>query len=131
MKLGIVSQILLGDSYVGTTLSPAIAFILLMLISSTAPFLLSVAAESNEDSSSAPAYNAGGTIIGDLEDFDPSTMEVSICLFTKMNPLSPPHSSCGKHGLTPGRPGVDDMVINPQWAVQALGLAIRTRWATP
>ena len=51
--------------------SPAIAFILLMLFSSTAPLLLSVAAQGGEESSAEPAYNAGGTIIGDLEDFDP------------------------------------------------------------
>ena len=53
-------------------------------------------------------------------------MEVSICLFTKMNPLSQPHSSCGKHGLTPAVPVLTTWSLNPQWAVQALGLAIHS-----
>ena len=52
--------------------SPAYAFVLIMLFASTAPFLLSVGAEGTEESSSEEVYDAGGVIIGDLEDFDPS-----------------------------------------------------------
>ena len=53
--------------------TPAFAFVLLMLFSSTAPLLLSVAADEQDESPSSAAYNAGGIIIGDLEDFDPSS----------------------------------------------------------
>ena len=52
--------------------SPAFAFVLLMLVASTAPLLMSVAADSGEDASPSNAYNAGGIIIGDLDEFDPS-----------------------------------------------------------
>ena len=43
-----------------------------MLFASTAPFLLSVAAEGADDASTQPTYNAGGVIIGDLDEFNPS-----------------------------------------------------------
>lgn len=92
--------------------SPAIAFILLMLFSSTAPLLLSVAAQGGEESSAEPAYNAGGTIIGDLEDFDPS--DGSEYLFIHEDePVVSATQFMRQAWIDAGRPGVDDMVIEP------------------
>ena len=89
--------------------SPAIAFMLLMLLSSTAPLLLSVAAEGGEESSSTPTYNAGGTIIGDIEEFNPS--EGSEYLFIHEDePVVSATQFMRQAWVDAGRPGVDDMV---------------------
>ncbi|DAC47321.1 MAG TPA: hypothetical protein D7H92_05275, partial [Candidatus Poseidoniales archaeon] len=95
--------------------SPAIAFMLLMLLSSTAPLLLSVAAEGGEESSSTPTYNAGGTIIGDIEEFNPS--DGSEYLFIHEDePVVSATQFMRQAWVDAGRPGVDDMVVEPSMA---------------
>ena len=92
--------------------SPAFAFVLLMLVASTAPLLMSVAADSGEDASSSNAYNAGGIIIGDLDEFDPS--EGSEYLFIHEDePVVSATQFMRQAWIDEGRPGVDDMVIEP------------------
>ena len=92
--------------------SPAFAFVLLMLVSSTAPLLMSVAAEGGEETTSTNAYNAGGVIIGDLDEFDPS--EGSEYLFIHEDePVVSATQFMRQAWIDEGRPGVDDMVIEP------------------
>ena len=92
--------------------SPAFAFVLLMLVSSTAPLLMSVAAEGSEETTSSNAYNAGGVIIGDLDEFDPS--EGSEYLFIHEDePVVSATQFMRQAWIDEGRPGVDDMVIQP------------------
>ncbi|MCH1616263.1 MAG: hypothetical protein L7R83_01980, partial [Candidatus Poseidonia sp.] len=92
--------------------TPALAFVLLMLFSSTAPLLLSVAAEGAEETATEPAYNAGGSIIGDLEEFNPS--EGSEYLFIHEDePVVSATQFMRQAWVDAGRPGVDDMVIEP------------------
>ncbi|MAD55565.1 MAG: hypothetical protein CL972_02950, partial [Euryarchaeota archaeon] len=92
--------------------SPAFAFVLLMLVSSTAPLLMSVAAEGSEETTSTNVYNAGGVIIGDLDEFDPS--EGSEYLFIhEEEPVVSATQFMRQAWIDEGRPGVDDMVIEP------------------
>ena len=73
---------------------------------------MSVAADSGEDASSSNAYNAGGIIIGDLDEFDPS--EGSEYLFIHEDePVVSATQFMRQAWIDEGRPGVDDMVIEP------------------
>ena len=95
--------------------TPAFAFVLLMLFSSTAPLLLSVAAEEQDESPSSAAYNAGGIIIGDLEDFDPSSGSEYLFIHED-EPVVSATQFMRQAWIDEGRPGVDDMVIQPSMA---------------
>jgi hypothetical protein len=52
--------------------SLAIFFVAMMVLSTTLPFTLSASAEGERESASSPTYDAGGLVIGDLDEFDPS-----------------------------------------------------------
>ena len=92
--------------------SPALIFVLLMLFSSTAPLLLSVAAESGEEEAPSAPYTAGGTVIGDLDEFNPS--DGSEYLFIHEDePVVSATQFMRQAWIDAGRPGVDDMVIEP------------------
>ena len=92
--------------------SPAFAFVLLMLVSSTAPLLVSVAAEGGDESGSSSTYDAGGVIIGDLDDFNPG--DGSEYLFIHEDePVVSATQFMRQAWIDEGRPGVDDMVIQP------------------
>ena len=92
--------------------SPAFAFVLLMLVSSTAPLWVSVAADGGDDSASTTAYDAGGVIIGDLEEFNPS--DGSEYLFIHEDePVVSATQFMRQAWIDEGRPGVEDMVIQP------------------
>ena len=95
--------------------SPAILFMLLMLLSSTAPLLLSVAATSGEEAGSAPAYNAGGTIIGDLDEFNPGDGSEYLFIHEE-EPVVSATQFMRQAWIDAGRPGVDDMVVEPSLA---------------
>ncbi|MDA0926390.1 MAG: hypothetical protein O3C36_07095 [archaeon] len=53
--------------------SLAFFFVAMMVLSTTLPFMVSASAEGEAESTSASMYNAGGNVIGDLDEFDPST----------------------------------------------------------
>ena len=92
--------------------TPALLFVLLMVFSSTAPLLLSVAAQGADETDTTPAYNAGGVIIGDLEEFNPS--EGSEYLFIhEEEPVVSATQFMRQAWIDAGRPGVDQMVIEP------------------
>ena len=83
-----------------------------MLFASTAPFLLSVAAEGADDASTQPTYNAGGVIIGDLDEFNPS--DGSEYLFIHEDePVVSATQFMRQAWIDEGRPGVEHMVIEP------------------
>ena len=92
--------------------SPAFAFVLLMLVSSTAPLWLSVTADGGDDSASTTTYDAGGVIIGDLEEFNPS--DGSEYLFIHEDePVVSATQFMRQAWIDEGRPGVEDMVVQP------------------
>ena len=92
--------------------TPALLFVLLVVFSSTTPLLLSVAAGGADETDTTPAYNAGGVIIGDLEEFNPS--EGSEYLFIHEDePVVSATQFMRQAWIDAGRPGVDQMVIEP------------------
>ena len=92
--------------------SPAILFMLLMVFSSGAPLFFHVAANSTDSTTSSTPYNAGGIIIGDLDEFDPSTGSEYLFIHEK-EPVVSATSFMRQAWIDAGRPGVEDMVIEP------------------
>ena len=92
--------------------SAAVFFILLMLFSSTVPFALSVAAEDTSHSSSPQGYSAGGIVIGNLDEFDPSEGSEYLFIHEEL-PVVSATQFMRQAWIDAGRPGVDQMVIQP------------------
>ena len=92
--------------------SPAFFFVLIMLFASTGPLLLSVGASQTETSSETSPYQAGGIVIGDLDEFDPSTGSEYLFIHED-EPVVSATSFMRQAWIDAGRPGVDSMVVEP------------------
>jgi PKD repeat protein len=92
--------------------STAILFILLLLLSSGTPLLLQAAATATDSSASSSPYNAGGIIIGDLKEFDPSTGSEYLFIHEEA-PVVSATPFMRQAWIDAGRPGVENMVIEP------------------
>ena len=110
--------------------NPALVLIMLMMISSTAPFLLSVAAESNDGIAASEPYSAGGVVIGDLEDFEPSTGSEYLFIH-EAEPVVSATQFMRQAWIDEGRPGVENMVIQPSMGRSSARAAHRTPLVTP
>lgn len=92
--------------------SLAFFFVAMMVLSTTLPFMVSASAEGEADSTSASMYNAGGNVIGDLDEFDPSTGSEYLFIHEE-EPVVSATSFMRQAWIDAGRPGVDEMVIEP------------------
>ena len=108
--------------------SSAIFFMLIMLFASTAPLALASASDSTDSSAETEPYDAGGIIIGDLDDFDPSTGSEYLFIHED-EPVVSATQFMRQAWIDAGRPGVEDMVVEPSMAVQLQGHVRRIRLA--
>ena len=92
--------------------SPAIFFMILMLFSSTAPVLISASANGADGAEESEPYAAEGEIIGDLDEFDPSTGSEYLFIHEEY-PVVSATSFMRQAWIDEGRPGVEEMVISP------------------
>ena len=92
--------------------SPAFFFVLLMLFASTGPLMLAASADQTESSSQTTPCQAGGIVIGDLDDFDPSTGSEYLFIHED-EPVVSATAFMRQAWIDAGRPGVESMVIEP------------------
>ena len=90
----------------------ALTLVLLMAFASFSPFLSSTALATNDTSDATPPYNAGGIVIGDLDNFDPSTGSEYLFIHED-EPVVSATQFMRQAWIDAGRPGVDSMVIEP------------------
>ena len=81
------------------------------------PILLASGADSSTKEEVEP-YNAGGVIIGDLSDFDVSQGNQYL-MIEEEQPVVSAFSFFKQEWIDAGRPGVDEMVYNPQTSGRA------------
>ena len=91
---------------------------LIMLLSSTAPLALASASGAGDATDETEPYNAGGTVIGDLDDFDPSTGSEYLFIHEDQ-PVVSATQFMRQAWIDAGRPGVDEMVVEPSMARSA------------
>ena len=87
-------------------------FVLLMVFASGGPLFLHVGAEGNASTTESSPYQAGGVVIGDLEEFDPSTGSEYLFIHEEQ-PVVSATSFMRQAWIDAGRPGVDSMVVEP------------------
>jgi hypothetical protein len=84
--------------------------------------ILAPAASASAEPEEVEAYSAGGTVIGDLADFDPSEGREYIMIEEEM-PVVSAFSFLKNAWIEEGRPGAEEMVIAPQTSARAAGRA--------
>ena len=89
----------------------ALFLIALFFISVMSPIFASVSADATEDTERIP-YNAGGIIIGDLEDFNPENGSKYL-FFDEQEPVVSAYGFMKQAWIDAGRPGVEDMKYEP------------------
>ena len=89
----------------------ALFLIALFFISVMSPIFASVSADAAEDTERI-AYNAGGIIIGDLEDFNPENGSKYL-FFDEQEPVVSAYGFMKQAWIDAGRPGVEDMKYEP------------------
>ncbi len=99
----------------------ALLLVTLLFVSGISPLLLAVGAESDEVNEILP-YNAGGIIIGDLDDFEPE-MGSPYLMFQEEQPIVSATLFMKEAWIDAGRPGVEDMVYEPQTSGRSGGRA--------
>ena len=84
--------------------------------------LLAPAASASSETEVVEVYDAGGTIIGDIADFDPSQGREYIMIEEEV-PVVSAFSFLKNAWIEEGRPGAEEMVIQPQTSARAAGRA--------
>ena len=108
--------------------SSAIFFMLIMLFASTAPLALASASDSTDSSAETEPYDAGGIIIGDLDDFDPSTGSEYLFIHED-EPVVSATQFMRQAWIDAGRPALRTWWWNLPWPVQLQGHVRRIRLA--
>tara|TARA_B100001093_G_scaffold169000_1_gene161674 strand:+ start:6518 stop:10720 length:4203 start_codon:yes stop_codon:yes gene_type:complete len=90
----------------------ALMLVLVLFASSISPVLMTSSAESSDSNEVLP-YNAGGVVIGDIADFE-IHMGDQYLMIEEEQPVVSAFSFLKKEWIDAGRPGVEDMVHEPQ-----------------
>ena len=99
----------------------ALLLVTLLFVSGISPLLLAVGAESDDLNEPLP-YNAGGVVIGDIADFE-IEMGNEYLMIEEEQPVVSAFSFLKQEWIDAGRPGVEDMVYEPQTSARAGGRA--------
>ena len=97
-------------------------FLVAILFAAAFTPILTPAAASSDESLEVEAYNAGGNIIGDIANFDPSEGREYLMIEEEV-PVVSAFSFLKNAWIEQGRPGVEDMVVEPQTSARASGRA--------
>ena len=95
----------------------ALLLVTLLFVSGVSPILLASGADSASQEEAEP-YNAGGVVIGDLADFEVSKGNQYL-MIEEEQPVVSAFSFFKQEWIDAGRPGVGDMVYNPQTSGRA------------
>ena len=98
--------------------STSALFLVTVLCAALFAPLLAPAASASSENEVIEAYNAGGTIIGDIADFDPSQGREYIMIEEEV-PVVSAFSFLKNAWIEEGRPGAEEMVIQPQTSARA------------
>ena len=102
--------------------STSALFLVTILFAAVFMPILAPAASASAEPEEVEAYSAGGTVIGDLADFDPSEGREYIMIEEEM-PVVSAFSFLKNAWIEEGRPGAEEMVIAPQTSARAAGRA--------
>ena len=97
--------------------TPAFFLVAILFTAAFMPIFGSAAASSNETLEPQP-YDAGGVIIGDIADFEPSKGREYIMIEEEV-PVVSAFSFLKNAWVEEGRPGVEEMIIEPQTSARA------------
>ena len=97
----------------------ALFLIALFFVSVLSPIIPTSLADSTDDNDRVP-YSAGGIIIGDLKDFDPSNGSQYLFI-DEPEPVVSAYGFMKQAWIEAGRPGVDDMVYEPTTSGRSSG----------
>ena len=97
--------------------TPALFLVAILFTAAFMPIFGSVAASSNETLEPQP-YDAEGIIIGDIADFEPSNGREYLMIEEEV-PVVSAFSFLKNAWVEEGRPGVEDMIIEPQTSARA------------
>ena len=97
----------------------ALFLIALFFVSVLSPIIPTSLADSTDDNDRVP-YSAGGIIIGDLKDFDPSNGSQYLFI-DEPEPVVSAYGFMKQAWIDAGRPGVDDMVYEPTTSGRSSG----------
>ena len=95
-------------------------FLVAILFAAAFTPVLAPAAASSSDEAEPEAYNAGGVVIGDIADFDPSQGREYIMIEEEV-PVVSAFSFLKNAWIDEGRPGVESMIVEPQTSARAAG----------
>ena len=102
--------------------STSALFLVTVLCAALFAPLLAPAASASPETEVVEVYDAGGTIIGDIADFDPSQGREYIMIEEEV-PVVSAFSFLKNAWIEEGRPGAEEMVIQPQTSARAAGRA--------
>ena len=102
--------------------STSALFLVTVLCAALFAPLLAPAASASSETEVIEVYDAGGTIIGDIADFDPSQGREYIMIEEEV-PVVSAFSFLKNAWIEEGRPGAEEMVIQPQTSARTAGRA--------
>ena len=109
-------------SFMSEPRSNSAFFLVAILFAAAFTPVLAPAAASSSDEAEPEAYNAGGVVIGDIADFDPSQGREYIMIEEEV-PVVSAFSFLKNAWIDEGRPGVESMIVEPQTSARAAGRA--------